>query len=177
MYSLDIYVHRSQSCSSNLIRYSGTPLKYSFSEANDQKSVTLVEVREKGNFSVTLIPLHAKRDMVELKGTYNELMLKSFWENTTYGEDYVHIILTDEDDIPDVITKLRVVYKNIMKLDYDNKRTRTANQILGADGTKDKTPFEYFNDFYQLQNGQAMSEDQGAFITNLIEQIWEGDGE
>lgn len=168
------HIHRSQKCGSEYIRYSGTPLKYSFSEANDKKTITIVEFNEKGNIKLDFIPLIPKRDMVEIKGTYEELTLKSFWENTSYNEDYMHITLTDEDDIPDVLTKLRVIYKNIMKLDYDNKRTRTANKINGAESVNEKSPFEHFGEFYELQNGQPLSEEQSQFMQAIIEQIWEG---
>ena len=168
------HIHRSQKCGGGeYIRYSGTPLKYSFSEAKDNKTVTIVEMNAKGDIALDFIPLIPKRDMVEIKGTYDELTLKSFWENTSYNEDYMHITLTDEDDIPDVLTKLRVIYKNIMKLDYDNKRTRTANEINGAENVKEKTPFEHFSEFYELQNGQPLNEEQAGFIANIIEQIWE----
>ena len=109
------HIHGPQNIGSEKIRYCGTPLKYSFSEANQNKSITVVELREKGNMSVRTIPLKPKRDLVELRGTYNDLMLKSFYENTTYQEDYVHITLTDEDDIPDAVSKLRVIYHNLMK--------------------------------------------------------------
>lgn len=168
------HIHKSQKCGSEFIRYSGTPLKYSFSEAKDIKSVTLLDIEEKGNIQTEFIPLIPKRDMVEIKGSYEELTLKSFWENTTYTDDYMHITLTDEEDIPDVITKLRVIYKNIMKLDYDNKRTRTANEINGAEHIKEKSPLEHFSEFYELQNGQPLSDEQTSFITDIIEQIWEG---
>ena len=169
------HIHRGQKCGGgDFIRYSGTPLKYSFSEANDNKTVTVLDIKDKGNIALDFIPLIPKRDMVEIRGTYEELTLKSFWENTSYNEDYMHITLTDEEDIPDALTKLRVIYKNIMKLDYDNKRTRTANAINGADNVKEKTPFEHFSEFYQLQNGQPLSDEQSTFVTNIIEQIWEG---
>ena len=168
------HIHRAQKCGREFIRYSGTPLKYSFSEALDKKTVTILNLNEKGNVTLEFIPLIPKRDMVEIKGSYEELTLKSFWENTSYNEDYMHITLTDEDDIPDVLTKLRVIYKNIMKLDYDNKRTRTANEINGAESVKEKSPLEHFCDFYELQNGQVLSAEQTEFITGIIEQIWEG---
>ena len=168
------HIHRSQKCGAEHIRYSGTPLKYSFSEANDIKTVTVVDMKAKGELALEFIPLTPLRDMVEIKGTYDELTLKSFWENTTYRQDYLHITLTDEEDIPDVLTKLRVIYKNIMKLEYDNKRTRTANEINGAENVKEKTPFEHFAEFYELQNGQPLSDEQTAFVKNLIEQIREG---
>ena len=168
------HIHRSQRCGSEFIRYSGTPLKYSFSEANDEKTVTILDVNAKGDISIGFIPLKPKRDMVEIKGTYEELTLKSFWENTSYNEDFIHITLTDEEDVPDALTKLRVIYKNIMKLDYDNKRTRSANEITGAENVKEKSPFEHFGDFYELQNGQALSDEQAEFVSAIIEQIWEG---
>ncbi|MBO5230985.1 MAG: exonuclease SbcCD subunit D [Clostridia bacterium] len=167
------HIHRSQSCTSNFIRYSGTPLKYSFSEAGDNKSVTVVTIKAKGDIALDFIPLTPKRDMVEIKGSYEELTLKSFWENTTYNEDYMHITLTDEEDVPDALARLRVIYKNIMKLDYDNKRTRTINQINGAENVKEKSPFEHFSEFYELQNGQPLSNEQSELVKSIIEQIWE----
>ena len=86
----------------------------------------------------------------------------------------MHITLTDEEDIPDVLTKLRVIYKNIMKLDYDNIRTRSAFEISGAEDVKCRTPIEHFGDFYEMQNGQCMSEEQVSFMESIIEEIWEG---
>ena len=112
-------------------------------------------------------------DMVEIKGRYNEIMLKSFYENTSYQEDYIHITLTDEEDIVDAIGKLRTVYHNLMKLDYDNKRTRSVSRVDGAVDIETKTPIELFSDFYELQNNQPMSDEQKAFVEDLIEQVWE----
>ena len=166
------HIHRSQKCTSEYIRYSGTPLKYSFSEANDKKEVVILDIKDKGTIELSFVPLVPKRDMVEIKGKYDELTLKSFYENTSYIEDYMHITLTDEDDIPDVLTKLRVIYKNIMKLDYDNQRTRHSVEINGADNVERKSPFEHFGEFYEMQNGQALSEEQSEFMTEIIEQIW-----
>ena len=144
----------------------------SFSEAKDTKTVTIINIKAKGEMDLTLLPLTPKRDLVELKGTYNELTLKSYYEDTTYPEDYVHITLTDEEDIPDVLTKLRVIYKNIMKLDYNNLRTRHSAEISVVEDVTSKTPLEHFADFYEAQNGQPMSEEQVHFMTEIIEQIW-----
>lgn len=166
------HIHRSQKCTSDYIRYSGTPLKYSFSEANDKKEVVILDIKGKGTIELSFVPLVPKRNMVEIKGKYDELTLKSFYENTSYIEDYMHITLTDENDIPDVLTKLRVIYKNIMKLDYDNQRTRHSVKINGADNVERKSPFEHFGEFYEIQNGQALSKEQSEFMTEIIEQIW-----
>ena len=167
------HIHSPQNCTSERVRYCGTPLKYSFSEVNDKKSVTIVELASKGNLNIRTVPLDPMRDMVEIKGKYDDIMLKSFYENTTYQEDYVHITLTDEEDIVDAIGKLRTVYHNLMKLDYDNRRTRNAAQVDGAVDVETKTPIELFSDFYELQNNQPMSDEQKAFVEDLIEQVWE----
>ncbi len=166
------HIHRPQKCGSEYIRYSGTPLKYSFSEANHQKSVTILEVKAKGNIELSFIPLIPKHDLVEIKGTFEELTNKAFYENTTYQDDYMHITLTNEDEILDALNKLRVIYKNIMKLDYDNSRTRHYEQIHGAQIMKNKTPLEYFNELYELQNGLEMNEEQKAMMNEFIEDIW-----
>ena len=166
------HIHGPQNCGDPRIRYCGTPLKYSFSEAKDEKSVTVVELEEKGSLSVRTIPLIPKREMREIKGKYADLMLKSFYENTTYVDDYMHITLTDEDDVPDAIGKLRIVYKNLMKLDYDNTRTRTQSEITGAEDVETKSPMQLFGEFYEAQNGQEMSAEQQSFMCDLIEKIW-----
>lgn len=167
------HIHSPQNCGADKIRYCGTPLKYSFSEAKDKKSVTVVELREKGNLTVKTVELIPKHDLVELKGTYDALTLKAFYENTTWQEDYTHITLTDEEDIPDAIGKLRTVYHRLMKLDYDNKRTRANEEINGAADVETKSPLELFADFYELQNNQPMSEEQADFMRNLIEKTRE----
>lgn len=166
------HIHRSQSCGSEYIRYSGTPLKYSFSESKDTKSITVIDIMEKGNIKFDFIPLTPLRDMVEIKGTYEDLMLKSFYENTTYPNDYVHITLTNENDILDAITKLRVVYKNIMKLDYDNQRTRSSSEINLINDMESKSPLELFDIFYESRNGQPLNNEQREFMENIIEDIW-----
>lgn len=168
------HIHSPQNCGSDRIRYCGTPLKYSFSEARDQKSVTVVELAEKGDVSYRTVDLIPQYDMVELKGTYEELTAKSFYENTTWQEDYTHLTLTDEEDIPDAIGKLRTVYHRLMKLDYDNRRTRSNAEIGGESEVESKSPLELFEDFYSLQNNQPMSQEQTEFMKELIEKTWEG---
>lgn len=169
------HLHRPQNCASERVRYCGTPLKYSFSEAKDEKSATVVELREKGDLTVRTVPLIPMRDMVEIKGTYQELMRKSYYEDTTYRTDYMHITLTDEEDVPDAIGRLRAVYQNLMKLDYDNTRTRSRAVIDSAADVESKTPLQLFSEFYELQNNQPMSEEQTAYMQDLIERIWEGE--
>lgn len=168
------HLHAPQRCGDERIRYCGTPLKYSFSEADDQKSVSVVVLEDRGELTVRTVPLVPKRDMRKIRGTYEQLTRKSFYEQTTYQEDYLHITLTDEDDIPDALGKLRTIYPHLMKLDYDNRRTRDGAQITGADEVQQKTPLALFEEFYIQQNNQAMSEEQTAWLDKLIRQIWEG---
>ena len=169
------HIHSPQNCGSDHIRYCGTPLKYSFSEAKDQKSVTVVELAEKGKVSYRTVELVPQHDLVELKGTYAELTLKSFYEGSTWQEDYTHITLTDEEDIPDVIGKLRTIYHRLMKLDYDNKRTRLNMEINSVTDVESKSPLELFSDFYKLQNNQPMTQEQFDYVKLLIEKSWEGE--
>ncbi len=166
------HLHRPQNCMSEKVRYCGTPLKYSFSEAKDKKSVTVVEIQEKGSLSVRTVDLIPKRDMCEIKGKFEEITDKSFYENTSYQEDYIHITLTDEEDIPDCVGKLRTIYYNLMKIDYDNKRTRQNLQINGAVDVESKSELELFEEFYQLTNNQPMSEEQRVLVSEIINDIW-----
>lgn len=167
------HIHGPQQIGKESIRYCGTPLKYSFSEAGHHKSVTVLELREKGNLNIRTIDLLPLHDMRELKGTYEELTNRKNYEGTAV-DDYLHITLTDEEDILDAIGKLRVIYPNLMKLDYDNQRTRENTVITTADDIEQKTPLELVQDFYEQQNNQAMDKEQTAFVSGLIEEIWEG---
>lgn len=167
------HIHRAQKCGSEFIRYSGSPLKYSFSEVNDDKTVTIIDFKAKGDIDLSFLPLVPKRDLVEIKGTYDELTLRSFYEGTSYPEDYMHITLTDEEDIFNALTKLRTIYKNIMKLDYDNTRTRHSSEIRAISDPKSKSPLEHFSQFYEERNGQGMTDEQVSFMKTIIEEIEE----
>lgn len=164
------HIHSPQQVGRETIRYCGTPLKYSFSEAGQQKSVTVAELREKGNIQVRTIPLKLLHDMRRLRGTYLEVTAKSFYEQFD-REDYVQITLTDEEDVPDGMQKLRVVYPNLMRLEYDNKRTREGRLIEAVEKLEEKTGLELFEEFYELQNNSPMSERQRAFARKLMEEI------
>lgn len=167
------HIHNPQQVVRETVRYCGTPLKYSFSEAGHEKSVTVAELGEKGDISIRTAPLIPLRDMKELRGSYEDLTRRSFYENTTWQEDYTHITLTDEEDIPDAVGKLRVIYRNLMKLDYDNRRTRSGGEILGSGQVEKKSPLELFSELYEKQNNQPMTEEQRAFAAGLIGTIWE----
>lgn len=168
------HIHRAQNVGSERVRYSGTPLKYSFAEWQQEKSVTLVELGEKGSVSVTALPLASLRDLRKLRGSYEELMSREFYDELPKDSDgllrdFYHLTLTDEEDVPDAVQKLRSVYKNLLQLEYDNKRTRMDNAIEGAERVVEKSPLELMEEFYQLQNNQALSEKQRAYLQGLLE--------
>ena len=153
------HIHGPQKIGRETVRYCGTPLKYSFSEVGHKKSVTVVELAEKGSVAIRTVPLVPKRDMSELRGAYNELMLRENYEGKPFRNDYLRITLTDEEDIPNAVNNLRTVYPYIMRLDYDNRRTRTESHVDGAEQVERKRPLTLFEEFYESQNGQPMSEE------------------
>lgn len=176
------------------VRYSGTPLKYSLSEAEHNKSITVVELGAAGNAGnaagdlfagmdaraalqvreIPLVPLH---DVREIRGTFAELVSPDFRAAQIASgyklEDYVYVKLTDENDIPDAAQKLRGIYHNLMMLGYDNTRTRNMLEAGAAEQVENKSPKELFNEFFESQNGRAMNEEESAFVQELIEGIWE----
>ena len=161
-----------------LIRYAGTPLKYSFSEARHHKSVTVVEIGEKKADGVVdvcigtreLRPLH---DMREIRGSYEELTLRANYEGTA-TDDYIHATLTDEIEIPDAARHLQLIYPNLMKLDYDNARTRgQGSERLELEQLEEKSPLDLFSELFEKQNHKEMTEEQARYVQAQMEKIWE----
>lgn len=167
------HIHSPQSIGET-IRYCGTPLKYSFSEAGQEKSVTVVELSEKGSLQLRTIPLKPLHDLRELRGRYGELTARSFYEGTP-TEDYLHIVLTDEEDVLGAAEKLRTIYPNLMKLSYDNRRTRSDRVLESASGAEEKSPLELLSELYRLQNNQEMSEEQQTYAASVFEAVKEGE--
>lgn len=170
------HLHGAQHIERETIRYAGSPLKYSFSEARKHKSVTVVTLGEKGDVQVRTVALTPLRELREIRGSYDELTARSFYEHTTYRSDYLHLILTDEQDVFDAMSRLRTIYPYLMTLDYDNARTRAAGGMSVPAETERRTPPELFEALYQRQNHRPMSEVQRAYIAQLMEQIMEVQG-
>lgn len=166
------HIHTPQRVGRESLRYCGSPLKYSFSEAGRDKTLTVVELGEKGNVAVRELPLCPRHDLREIRGSYKELTRKSYYDGTGLQNAYLHVTLTDEQDIPEAVGKLRAVYPLLMKLDYDNTRTRAGGEVLPAEDTEQKTPLELFAEFYEKQNGQPMTTEQSALVARFIEKIW-----
>ncbi len=161
------HIHSPQFIKRETLRYCGTPLKYSFSEADQEKSVTVVEFAEKGNIQLSTVPLVPFRDMRRIRGTYLEVTARTFYQEFN-TEDYVQVTLTDEEDIPDGLQKLRIIYPNLMRLEYDNSRTKQSHMIERAEDIEQKSEQELFAEFYELQNNQPMNTEQAAFVAQLI---------
>ena len=155
------------------IRYCGSPLKYSLSEVNSEKSITIVEINSKDDFKTEIVSLVPLRDMQVIKGTFEEITKNSFYCDIN-TKNYISITLTDENEVPNALQKLRDIYENILKLDYDNKRTQKYNKI-DFEKIKKRDPFEVFSEFYELQNNQKMTAEQEEIMKNLIGEIWEAE--
>lgn len=165
------HIHGPQHISRETIRYCGTPLKYSFSECNHKKSVTVVDFKEKGNVEISTVPLVPKRDLVEIKGKFDDITAEEFYSSLN-TDDYYHITLTD-DDIPDVINKLRKIYPNIMKLSYDNKRTRSNSKVGLSENVENKSGYQLFAELYEKQNGEKLSDEQTEYMVSIIDKLKE----
>lgn len=169
------HLHSPQAVGRESLRYCGSPLKYSFSEARQEKSMTVVELGPKGQVSVSSLPLRPLRDMVELRGSYEALTYRGFYQDTAYPESYVHITLTDEEDIPDAVRKLQVIYPYLMKLTYDNRRTQAAGLGEDWEAAEQQSPLELLEAFYAAQNGAAMDDAQRAYAQALLETLEEAE--
>jgi exonuclease SbcD len=165
------HIHSAQSIGRDTVRYAGTPLKYSFSEARHNKSVTSVTIDE--DISIELLPLTPLRDMREIKGEINTLLSPEIYSQGS-TDDYMHITLTDEDEILDAIGKVRAVYPNVMVLDFQNSRTNISNTIEVAENAEKKSSLQLFDEFYEMQNNVKMNDEELKIISEIFEAL-EGD--
>lgn len=164
------HIHKPQPMGRQQVRYSGAPVKYAIDEINQIKSMTVLELKEKGQVTIDTIPFTPVHDMRQLRGTYMELTDRNNYIDTK-TDDYIHVILTDEEDVPDALRKLRVVYPNILRLEYDNKRTRENKSVVNMESVRKKNPVEYIMELYQLQNNEELSEEQMKLVEDMLEEI------
>lgn len=165
------HLHRSQSMGSDNIRYAGSPLKYSVSEALHEKSATLIHLDEKGVCKVDKIALTPMRNLRKITGTINELIRVAKEEDAT-NSDYIHITLTDEGEIYDALGQLRLVYPNILGLDFKNSRTEqgASAEIAATNEVATKSPIDLFASFYQIQNNNELTLEQIEVMKTIFEQ-------
>ena len=181
------HIHKPQNVSKDeagvaRVRYSGTPLKYSLSEASHKKSLTVIELGVKAeiglaNIDVREIPLTPEHDVREIRGTFAELVSPEFQRKQLADGfklvDYIYVKLTDENDVPDAALKLRGIYPNLMMLDYDNERTRNQKIVVGEGKAEQKTPMELFGEFFSDMTKRELNEEESEFVRDMIESIWE----
>ena len=164
------HLHGRQEVGSDNILYCGSPIKYSFSEWQHEKSVNIVILEQKGDCSVKSLPLAPIHDMREIKGELNVLISHKV-ANLADTEDYLRVILTDEDEIIDPLGKLRSVYPNIMSLDFENSRTGINIGAISSTAEKVEklSPFELFSEFFLEIQGSTMSPEQVEIVRGLLE--------
>lgn len=166
------HVHRPQKIGRDTARYAGTILKYSFSEINHNKSIPIIDIKEKGNITINLLPLKPLRDMREIKGPIEELIRE---ENYKEGnlEDYIKAIITNEEPVYDAIGKIKKIYPNTLKLEIQNSKTINSNteQNINLEEVKKKSELELFSDFYKLQNNLDLNEKQKEIVKNIISEV------
>lgn len=165
------HLHKAQKVQRETVRYSGTPLKYSISEKKHKKSITIIDVNSKNDLKITLEDLKPKRDVREIIGKYKKILEESYIDENK--DDYMSIVLTDEEDIINAPNVLSNIYKNIMKISYDNKRTKTNNNLILQDNVEQKSMLEIFDDLYSSQNGDSMSDKQKDFLKRLLDEVEE----
>lgn len=168
------HIHRPQNMGMDKIRYCGTPLKYSFSESQDKKTVTIVEFREKGNWTRKEVPLYPLHDMVKIRGTFSEVINSGNFPDIN-PKSFLHITLLDEQDVPEAFQRLLEVYPNLMQMEYDNLRTRERKSIQVRKEMAKIAPEEIFAGLYETMNNQPLSQVQQKYLREKIEEIWKGE--
>ena len=165
------HIHKQQKIGKHNVMFSGTPLKYSTSEFTHKKVMPLITLGEKGKVDIELIPLEPKRDLRQITGTLDEIM-KASKEDPNNHEDFIDVILTNENEVMDAMATLRTVYPNVLKITYDNKASRAAENIERLGAVDKKNPLEIFEAFYKSRIGEDMDDQKKEYIHSLIEKIW-----
>lgn len=147
-------------------------LKYSFSEVNQNKSLTVIDFKEKGNLDFELIPLKPLRDMRVIKGPIEELTKEENYINTN-REDYIRAIITNEEPIFDAIGQIKKIYPNTLRLDIDNSKMNVNIDVKMSDldNIKKKDEVELFNEFYKFLNNKDLDEKQLEIIKNIVREV------
>ncbi len=166
------HIHRPQKMGADHIRYSGSPLKYSISEQDDKKSLVQIDLLDKGNIELSFLPLKPLRDLREIRGKYDQILLKDNYKNTN-TDDYVHIVLKDELEVPNAMANLSLVYPHILKLDYDNLRSRTESKVKSLSAIEKRSEMDLLREFYLGQNGVEMSTYQEDLSISIFKEISE----
>lgn len=164
------HLHGQQRVGSDRIRYSGSILKYSFSEVNQKKGVSILEINKKGEVSVKQKELKPKRDMRIIKGPINELIKPEVYMKDNV-EDYIYAILTDEEELIDPISKLRAVYPNIMGLHREENKEKENSKTSATIGFQNKSKIKLFEEFYESITGKQLTDNKLGLLKEIIEVV------
>ena len=151
------HIHSPQRVGRDEIRYSGSPLKYSLSEAGNEKSVPLITVSAEERVKIEFFPLKPLRDMRHIKGTLKELLDK---KNVKAPEDFIYATLTDEDIVNDAMGIFQQIYPNTVRIDYDNSHTKEIEQVDISRIAENKSFSELIGDFYRQMYGCEITEEE-----------------
>ena len=151
------HIHSPQRVGRDEVRYSGSPLKYSLSEVNNEKSVPVITISGKKDISIDLFPLKPMRNMRHIKGKMEDLLNKA---NVKSSEDFIYATLTDEDIINDAMGIFQQTYPNTVKIDYDNSHTREIEQVDISKIAQNKSFSELISDFYRLMYQCEISDEE-----------------
>lgn len=158
------HIHRPQKIKKDTVRYSGTPLKYSFSEVNDKKSVVIIDTNNIEN--IKLVELTPLRNMQVLRGTFEEIM------NMKPSDDIIKVELEDENTIIAPMEEIKRRFKNAIALVFVNKYESNNDNVL-KEIKEDASPYELFNSFFIEQNGREMKSNENKYIKSIIESLKE----
>ncbi|MDR2267732.1 MAG: exonuclease SbcCD subunit D [Christensenellaceae bacterium] len=171
------HIHRAQSIGCNTVRYSGTPLKYSIHEADQIKSITVVEMLEKGNVKVSSVLLEPLREVRKIRGKFDEILEIARSDDDKARDDYIYVVLTDEQDVPNATNAIRSIYPNLAKIEYDNTRTRSSKVGLAARDLQNRDPVKIFAEFFKMQNGRDPGAEQLEYVETIFKRIASGECE
>lgn len=162
------HLHAPQRVGRETVRYAGSILKYSFSEADQKKSFTIVDMGEKGDINITKVPIIPINDMRKIRGPIDKLLDKDVYMEGN-ADDYIQVTLTDEDEVFDAVRRLKTVYKNMLKLDFDNSRIRALNEVENIEDIEQKSDIELFCEFYKNRTDTELSEAEFDIMKKVMD--------
>lgn len=165
------HIHKPQAMGREMVRYAGSILKYSFSEIHMDKKATILTIDAKKEISLSFHPLKPLRDMREIECSLEELLKKQC--EIGNQEDYMHVILTDEEQILDAIGKVRTIYPNVMQISFKNRRhmKQLESAQIKEDQISDQSPAELFEQFYKMQNHIDLDEKRLQLVLSAFEEV------
>lgn len=160
------HIHSPQSLGSERLRYCGTPYPYSVSESGQEKSITVVELQEKGDVRLRCLPFHPERTVRRLRGTLKELTE----EKEKSCEDYVSIVLTDAEPLESPKEHLEHYYRHILEIQADERRMESMCGEETED-IRELTPLEAFSFFFSDVMGRSMNERETEVLQEILQEV------